>query len=517
MEMEDIKLHVLFLPYFTPSHMIPLVDTARQFAAGGVDVTIIATPSNALLFQNSIDHAIISGHRISVQMLKFPSTEVGLPEGIENFSAITSPEMASKVFHAIGLLQKPMEQLIRSLGPDCIFSDMFFPWTVNVAKELNIPRLLFYPSSFFYHCVSHSLKIYAPHEKVHSDTENFLIPGLPDAIEMKRSQLQEHVKTQTMYGEIIKVIKESELLSYGAVHNTIYELEPAYADHYRNVKGMKAWHVGPLFHFSRVNPSKTFISAQHTSLSWLDTQRAKSVLYVCFGSMVRFPETQLREIALALEASNFPFVWFVRKREEHNEDEEESWFPSGFEAQIRQANKGLVIRGWAPQLMILDHPAIGGFMNHCGWNSVLEAVTAGVPMITWPLYAEQFYNEKLVELLRVGVRVGTETWNSSPEITGPLVGKDEIVEAITRLMGDSDEVKQIRQQAKEKAVMAKRAVEEGGSSYNDLAALIDELKSCSQERMNNFAKKIRSAIFVLVVFNFEAHQVSAKALSNPLP
>nr|UMX47354.1 UDP-glycosyltransferase UGT73CB2 [Aralia elata] len=486
MAIEDPKLHVLFLPYFTPSHMIPMVEMGRLFAARGVNVTIITTPHNANLFRSSVNQDINSGHQISVHELKFPSTEVGLPEGIENFSAIRSTDMSAKVFYGIMLLQKPMEDLIRNLSPDCIFSDMFYPWTVELAEELKIPRLLFYPSSFLYHCVMHSLKLYAPYDKVQSDTESFLVPDLPDNIEMKRCQLQEHVMNRTRYGELINAIKESELKSYGLVHHTFYELEPAYADHYGKIKPRKLWHIGPLFQFfkgeKKEQTSNDSISEQHNCLSWLDTQKPNSVVFVCFGSMVRFSDAQLTEIALALEASNHPFIWVVRKSEESREKQEESWLPTGFEERMVEGNKGMIVRGWVPQVKILDHPAIGGFMNHCGWNSVLEAVAAGVPLITWPLYAEHFYNEKLIELLKVGVGVGAEVWNSGFEISCPLQGREMIGKALSRLMGGSEESQKIRQQAKEMATIAKGAVEEGGSSYNHLAALIIEMKACAFEK-----------------------------------
>nr|UMX47356.1 UDP-glycosyltransferases UGT73CB5 [Aralia elata] len=480
MATEDPKLHVLILPYFTPSHIMPLVEIGRLIAArGGVNITIITTPHNANLFRSSVDQDINSGHQISIHELKFPSTEVGLPEGIENFSAITSTDMSAKVFEGIMRLRKPMEDLIRNLSPDCIFSDMFYPWTVELAEELKIPRLMFYLSSFFYCCLKHSLKLYAPHDKVQSDTESFLIPHLPDTIEMKRSQLEDYVKGKSRLGVLINAINDSGLKTYGIVHPTFYELEPAYADHYIKIKPAKFWGILPLFQFFKELKAPRSNDSQHNCLSWLDSQKPNSVVLLCFGSMVRFPDAQLTEIALALEVSTHPFIWAVRKSEESRE---ESWLPAGFEKRMMEGNKGMIVRGWAPQVKILAHPATGAFMTHCGWNSVLEAVAAGVPLITWPLFAEQFWNEKLIEVLKIGVGVGAEVWNPTFEITCPPVGRDKIEKAFSKLMGGSEESQKIRQKVKEMAAMAKGAVEEGGSSYNNITALIEDLKACAFEK-----------------------------------
>ncbi|KAK1392389.1 Glycosyltransferase [Heracleum sosnowskyi] len=478
MASKDQNLHVLILPYLTPSHMIPLVDIGRLFAGRGVIVTIITTPHNALLFKSSIDQDLESGHHISVHELTFPSKEVDLPEGIENFNAITSSEMATKVFFGVMLLQKPIEDFIRKLSPNCIFSDMFYPWTADLANELNIPRLMFYPSGLLSHCVAHSLSVYAPHDSVESETESFLIPNLPHEIEMKRCELPEHVKIKTRYGELMKAIEESEQKSYGTLHNTFYELEPAYADHYGKIKKHKFWHIGPIFQFFK--KAEKFIdssSEQHYCLSWLDTQKPDSVLYICFGSMVRFSDAQLTEIALALEASNTQFIWVVRKGVEN----QETWLPSRFEERISKNNKGLIVREWVPQVKILDHPSTGGFLNHCGWNSVLEAVVAGVPLVTWPLFAEHFYNEKLVELLKIGVKVGADVWNSGFEIKSPLVGRELIENALSKLLDGSDESLIIRRRAEEIGVMARGAVMDGGSSLNQLADLIEEMKTFIKE------------------------------------
>ncbi|XP_017251161.1 nuatigenin 3-beta-glucosyltransferase [Daucus carota subsp. sativus] len=466
------NIHVVFLPYLTSSHLIPLVDAALLFASrDGVKVSIVTTPCNAAMFQSSVDKSTNSGHQIAIYSVEFPSAQVNLPEGIESMSTATSIEQYLKVWKAIELIQKPMENLIRSLSPDCIFSDMFYPWTVDLALELNIPRLMFFASSFFYQCIRHNIKLRTDN-LVKPGTETFSVPDLPHCIEMKKTQLPEYYMTRTQFGEYIKVIDKSQTQSYGTVHDTFFELEPAYVDLYKNTICQKSWHIGPLFHFSRRNEvqiSGENISSNQDCLNWLDTQEPKSVVYVCFGSMVKFSDAQLREIVRALNASNQPFI-FVTKTSVS--------VLGGFDE-----NKGVIINGWAPQIKILNHVAVGGFMTHCGWNSVLEAMVAGVPLITWPLFAEQFFNERfIIQVLGNGVEVGSDVWNSGMVIKSPVIEKRKIERAVVRLMGGSDESKMIRRRAEELSVMARRATEEGGSSCEDLAALIQDIKDLAAKK-----------------------------------
>uniref|UniRef100_A0A0D9V6G2 Uncharacterized protein n=1 Tax=Leersia perrieri TaxID=77586 RepID=A0A0D9V6G2_9ORYZ len=132
--------------------------------------------------------------------------------------------------------------------------------------------------------------------------------------------------------------------------------------------------------------------------------------------------------------------------------------------------------GWAPQVLILNHPAVGVFVMHCGWNSMLEAVTAGVPMVTWPRYADQFYNEKLVtEVLKVGVGVGSVDFASKLESRRVIIGGEVVAGAIGRVMGDGEEGEAIRRKSMELGTKARQALEKGASSYDDVGRLMDEL------------------------------------------
>jgi UDP:flavonoid glycosyltransferase YjiC (YdhE family) len=196
------------------------------------------------------------------------------------------------------------------------------------------------------------------------------------------------------------------------------------------------------------------------------------VVYVSFGTLAHFSPPELRELARGLDLSGKNFVWVISG---DADTEESEWMPDGFAELMARGDRGFIIRGWAPQMLILTHPAVGGFVTHCGWNSTLEAMGAGVPMVTWPRFADQFYNEKLVvELLKVGVGVGSIDYASKFE-TRRVIGGEVIAEAIGRVMGDGEDAEAIRDKAMELGEKARRAVAKGGSSYNDAGWLVDEL------------------------------------------
>ncbi|KAK1426134.1 hypothetical protein QVD17_14803 [Tagetes erecta] len=240
MDMSDTNLHVVFIPFLAPGHIIPLTQLAKLFAARGVRCTIITTIHNTHMIKtNEID----SGYPLTVHTISFPAADVGLPVGIENISDCVNAEMTTALIHGMDLLHAPMEQLIRDENPDCIFSDMFITWTVDLAEELKIPSLLFYPTSFLCRTVSHSLEVYAPHANVKSESESFLVPNLPDNITIKRSQVAKRLMPTNPMGDMVEKLQQAEKRSYGLVHNTFYEIEPAYADHIKKIKCPKILHL----------------------------------------------------------------------------------------------------------------------------------------------------------------------------------------------------------------------------------------------------------------------------------
>ncbi|XP_057417790.1 probable UDP-glucosyl transferase 73B6 [Lotus japonicus] len=465
------EVHVLFFPFLANGHIIPCVDLARVFASRGTKATIVTTHLNAPLITRTIGKATIN-----IRTINFPSPEVtGLPENCENSESALAPDKFFKFMKALVLLQEPLEQVIQEEHPDCVVADMFFPWATASAAKFDIPRIVFHGLGFFPLCVLASVRQYKPEEKVSSYTEPFLIPNFPCELTLTKLQLPQVPQHDKVFCKLLDDSNESEVTSYGVIANSFYELEPVYADYYRNQLGRKAWHLGPVSLCNRDSEEKASRGREaaideHECLKWLQSKEPKSVVYVCFGSMTSFPDAQLKEIAMALEASGQPFIWVVRK----GEGEKLEWLPEGFEE--RMENKGLIIRGWAPQVMILDHEAVGGFVTHCGWNSVLEGVCAGLPFVTWPMYGEQFYNAKfLSDVVKIGVGVGANTMIG---MGGEPVKKDVIENAVKRIMA-GEEAEEMRNRAKELATLARKAVDVGGSSSNDFNSLIEQLRSRS--------------------------------------
>jgi hypothetical protein len=194
------------------------------------------------------------------------------------------------------------------------------------------------------------------------------------------------------------------------------------------------------------------------------------VVFLCFGSGGSFSPAQVKEIATGLEQSEHKFLWSLRLSPPNNEVPvielctNDDVFPEGFLERIR--GRGMIC-GWAPQVEVLAHKAIGGFVSHCGWNSILESLWYGVPIVTWPLYAEQQLNAfRMVKELGLAVEMRLDSRSDN----GDLVTADEIARAVRCVMdGDSE----IRKKVKEMAEISRKSLMDGGSSFISIGQFID--------------------------------------------
>uniref|UniRef100_A0A453AI66 UDP-glycosyltransferases domain-containing protein n=1 Tax=Aegilops tauschii subsp. strangulata TaxID=200361 RepID=A0A453AI66_AEGTS len=244
--------------------------------------------------------------------------------------------------------------------------------------------------------------------------------------------------------------------------NTAEKLEPKGLSMLRqSLNNVPIFPVGPLLRAaSSSSPQETTLRSP--ILAWLDKQPPGSVLYVSFGSLYKISASQATELAMGLEKSGHKFVWVVQPAADVNGSESpSSGLPDGFAERMDVAGRGLVVQCWAPQVEILAHPATGAFLTHCGWNSAQESLAAGVPMVGWPLSAEQFYNAKLlVEEMGVCIELARST--------AAAVTRDEVLEAVDRVLGETSGVRAVMRR---KAAEMKEVIDAARDSDGEYSSL----------------------------------------------
>ncbi|OMO81851.1 UDP-glucuronosyl/UDP-glucosyltransferase [Corchorus capsularis] len=467
-------------------HMIPMVDIASLLAQRGMIVTIVTSPLNAGKIEKTVTRAMESGLDIRLVQIQFPCKEVGLPEGCESVDMLLSNSEFTKFHTAANLMEEAVMKLFEELTPrpNCIISDMCLHYTSKLAAKFQVPRISFHGSCCFWPlCINNifSSKIL---ESVTSDSEFFTVPGMPAKVQLTRAQLEVlSDNSDELWKEYCQKVGEADGSSFGVVINSFEELELPFVEQYRKLRNGKAWCIGPvsLSHKVELDKSQRGNNAsinEHECLKWLDSQQPNSVIYACMGSISSLRLSHLKELGLGLEASNKPFIWVLGRND--TSKQVENWMKEdGFEERIK--GRGVVIIGWAPQVVILSHPAIGGFLTHCGWGSTMEGISAGLPFITWPLFSDHFAHEKLVvQILNIGVSLGVK----KPTLRGVEgiveVKKEDVKNAIEKLMDQGNEGMERRKRAKEFRDKANKAVAVGGSSFRNLTKFIQDIKEQSQ-------------------------------------
>ncbi|XP_022635099.1 abscisate beta-glucosyltransferase-like [Vigna radiata var. radiata] len=271
----------------------------------GASSTILATPSTTPLFQKSITC----------------DQKLGLPISIHTLSAdVPQSDIFVGPFLDTSALLKPLRQLLLQRRPHCIVVNMFHRWAGEVVYELGIPRILFNGIGCFALYVQENFR-HVVFESVSSDSEPFLVPNIPDRIEMTMSQLPPFLRNPYEIPERVRGMKQLEEKSFGTLINNFYDLEPTYVDLIKSKWGNKAWIVGPVSFCNKTKEDKSKRGKPPTideqnCLNWLNSKKPSSVLYASFGSLARLPPEQLMEIAYGLEASEQSFIWVVGNRGE---------------------------------------------------------------------------------------------------------------------------------------------------------------------------------------------------------
>ncbi|CAN1799053.1 UDP-glycosyltransferase 75C1 [Linum perenne] len=212
-------------------------------------------------------------------------------------------------------------------------------------------------------------------------------------------------------------------------------------------------------------------------IAWLETQAKSSVVYVSFGTMAVVSKRQKEEVGKGLLSSKRPFLWVIRREggvEEEERMEMEQWRE---EMERKAESVGGRIVEWCSQVEVLSHEAVGCFVTHCGWNSLLESTCLGVPVVAFPQFSDQMTNAKLVQdVWRTGVRVVVPEIDDDVTSTGTIVvDGDEIRRCLELVMGEGEVRDQVRMNACKWKQLARDAVREGGSSHTNLKAFVNQI------------------------------------------
>ncbi|KFK35924.1 hypothetical protein AALP_AA4G054000 [Arabis alpina] len=424
--------HVLVVPFPQTGHLVPHLDLTHQILLRGATVTVLVTPQNSPYLDPL--RSLHSPETFKTLILPFPSHPL-IPSGVETLQQLPLQALPH-MFEALSRLHDPLVDFLSrqppSDLPDVILGNSFLsPWINKVADAFSIKSICFLPIN------AHSIN----------------------------TMWGQDLEVRSFFDELETCTTES----YGLVINTFYELEPEFVEsvktHY--MTHHRVWTVGPLLPFKvgANRGEKSSIPPQKVS-AWLDScPEDNSVVYIAFGSQIRLTAEQAMALAAALEKSSVRFIWTVRDaaKKVNSDIDNSDVIPLGFEERVKE--KGLVIRGWAPQTMILEHRAVGSFLTHLGWGSVLEGMVGGVLLLAWPMQADHFYNSTLmVDKLRAAILVG-ENRDYVPD-------SDELARVLAEsVKGDSPERVRLMK-LREKGM---EAVKGGGSSYNDLDDLVVEM------------------------------------------
>ncbi|KAK8933832.1 UDP-glycosyltransferase 73C6 [Platanthera zijinensis] len=473
--------HFILVPLMAQGHMIPMADLACLLVDNGGLVSFITTPVNAARISSTLAGVRSSAIPIRLVELRFPAAEAGLPAGCENLDLLADYKLHKPFVEVFPLLADQLELYLRHQIPaaNCIVSDNKHAWASSIARKLRIPFIIFHTPSCFYLHSTFSIKRHNIFDRLKDDFEPFFLPDIPQRIQMVRPQVERWLDSPT-WEKLRGECYAAEEAADGVIINTFEELEPWCVERYGIATGKKVWPIGPLSLHNRETETRESATSIEAAIDaerirkWLDDREEGSVVFVSFGSLARNPISQLIEIGSGLEAAGVGFVWVVKEVEVRSSTEAERWMDQ-FERRSESEKKGIVIRGWAPQTAVLSHPAVGGFLTHCGWNSALEAICAGVPMATWPHFADQFLNERLVvDVLGIGVAVGATVplKPADEERKDAVVMRGAVANAVVRLMDEGEEGEGRRRKAREFGEKARKAMDKGGSSNEYLKGLI---------------------------------------------
>uniref|UniRef100_A0ACD5VC83 Uncharacterized protein n=1 Tax=Avena sativa TaxID=4498 RepID=A0ACD5VC83_AVESA len=442
---------LMVLPLPAQGHVTPLMELSHRLVDHGFEVTFVCTePVLEALRQTTVDND-------GIHLVSIPD---GLADGDDRRDL-------GKVLDALSrCVPGYVEELIRKTKVQWLVADTNMGCLCfEVAKKLGVRVASFFPASAA--CLGTLFRVPQLIEDGFFDDKGFpkrrgafdLAPKMPPVYTSHMVwSVEGGPDVQHAAFQLVCRNNEASSLAEIVVCNSFLEAEAAAFELFPNILP-----IGPLFADQRRKPVGQFLPEDTRCLGWLDAQPDNSVVYAAFGTSTVFAPRQLKELAEGLELTGRPFLWVVRPDFTSGAGVSiKAWFD---EFETRVAGKGLVV-SWCSQQQVLAHRAVACFLSHCGWNSTMEGVRSGVPLVCWSgLKVDQYSNRSYVcDIWRTGLAV-------SPGGEDGVVTKEEVRTRLEQVIGDHG----IAERARMLGDAARRSLTQGGSSRENFNRFVSLL------------------------------------------
>ncbi|CAI9117065.1 OLC1v1018389C1 [Oldenlandia corymbosa var. corymbosa] len=377
---------IVMLPWLAHGHVSPYLELAKKLTARNFIIYLCSTRANLTSIRSKLSKKF--SESIQLVELELPESDQ-LPSRYHTTNGLP-PNLMATLKDAFDRSCPSFCRTLKRLKPNLVIYDLLQPWAPAAAASVcNIPSVVFVSSSATMSALwYHSLTF--PGTKFPFDSTIFYR-------EYESDFAKRMVKPSKDKRRIMQCIQRSTDI---VLVKGFREIEGKYGDYWSTLIEKKVVHVGHLVQDPAINNDD---DDDCEVIEWLNNKAKGSTIFVSFGSEYFLSNKDLIEIAHGLELSNVNFIWVVRFPTGVENISLEEILPQGFFTRV--GDRGKIVTGWAPQVKILTHPNIGGFVSHCGWNSVLEGMKFGLPIIAMPMQLDQPINARLIEEVGVGIEV----------------------------------------------------------------------------------------------------------------